>query len=318
MATSGTSVLTVTRDDVIRQAMLNIGALDGDEVPTPRETLDCSLILNMLVKQWQGRSDFAPGLKTWKRRRSNLFLSTSSGQYTVGPSAVGWTESFVKTSLYSAASGGDSSIDLAIGPPPWVALGNYIGIQLASGDMQWTTVSLVDDTVVSLTDLLLGDASQGAPVYYYTTTANQPLNLEAVVLRDSNGNDLPLKIMTQQEFDSLPSKAAVGNQGDPTAVYYEFQRINSNLFIDSNGVVDVTRYLVLTYLEAVQSLINPLDELEYTQEWYLPLCWGLAKQIAPMFHMDFTQQMESVFTTSLSVAQHKEAEVSRMFFQGSE
>ena len=316
MATSGTSVFTVTRDQVIRQSMLNIGVLDGDEAPTAQEISDCSFILNMLVKQWQGTADYAPGLKTWKRRRGSLFLSTQSGSYTLGPGAIGWTEDYIETTVGLSASLGDGSI--VVSSVSGVVATNKIGIQLASGNLQWTTIASIVGTTVNLTDTLITGVSAGAKVYVYSVTANQPLVIEAAVLRDSNGNDQPLRLLEQPEYDMLPSKVSVGNQGGPTAIYYEFQRENSNLFIDSAGVVDVTRHIVLTYIEAVQSVINPLDELEYPQEWFLPLCWGLSEQIAPMFHVDFTPQMEKAYKTSLSIAQRKEPEKSRMFFQVNE
>ena len=61
MPTSGTYSFTVTRDDIVREAMLNIGKLGEAETPTAQEVTDCARKLNMLVKQWMARQDFAPG-----------------------------------------------------------------------------------------------------------------------------------------------------------------------------------------------------------------------------------------------------------------
>ena len=66
--TSGTWTFSVMRDDIIRHAMLDIGALDGEEVPTAQEITDCAFRLNMIVKQWMGNMDFAHGLKMWQRQ----------------------------------------------------------------------------------------------------------------------------------------------------------------------------------------------------------------------------------------------------------
>ena len=69
MSTSGTYTFTVTRDDIIREAMLNIGRLDAYSQIDPTETTDCARKLNMMVKTWMGRLDYAPGLKAWTRQR---------------------------------------------------------------------------------------------------------------------------------------------------------------------------------------------------------------------------------------------------------
>ena len=82
MATSGTYSFGVTKYDIIRQAMLNIGKLDPVEAPTAEEMDDCSRLLNMMCKQWMGKTDFAPGLKVWTRKRGHLLLSNTTGAYT--------------------------------------------------------------------------------------------------------------------------------------------------------------------------------------------------------------------------------------------
>ena len=51
MSTSGTYTFTVTRDDIIREAMLNIGKLDAYGSIDPQETTDCARKLNMMCKQ---------------------------------------------------------------------------------------------------------------------------------------------------------------------------------------------------------------------------------------------------------------------------
>src|SRR5450631_2979263 len=82
---SGTFSFTVTATDIIREMMLNCGAIGEGEVPTASEFRDCLRKLNMLAKQWMGTFDFAPGLKMWTRQRGNLFLSSTKHKYGLGP-----------------------------------------------------------------------------------------------------------------------------------------------------------------------------------------------------------------------------------------
>ena len=51
MALSGTYAFSVTITDIIREAMLNVGAIGEGEVPTAQEFTDCQRKANMLVKQ---------------------------------------------------------------------------------------------------------------------------------------------------------------------------------------------------------------------------------------------------------------------------
>jgi len=313
MSTSGTYAFTVTRDQIIRQAMLEIGRLDPDEVPTANETNDCAFKLNMIVKQWQGKGDFGPGLKVWTRKHGNLFLRSTTGKYTVGPSATGWTLSNVATTTVAAAGPGAGSITVA--SAAGIVIGYSIGVELTSGDLFWTTVSNVVGAAITLNSVLPSASPLGAQVFCYQTTAQQPVLIETVVLRDNQGNDTPVRLLTVQDYDNLPSKVNPTNISDPAAIYYEFQLGNSNLYTDVAGAQDVTKYLVITFMEPVQDFNQALDNPYYPQEYYLALTWGLAKEICPMFKGVWTPLMESLYTAAIAIAKKKDPERLTIFFQ---
>jgi hypothetical protein len=326
MTTSGIYTLTVQRDDIIRQAMLNLGKLGEGENPTPQEITDMALKLNMLVKQWMGKADFAPGLKTWTRRRGNLFLHNNTGKYTVGPNATGWTTSFTQLTTIAASAAGTNTISVAAGTTG-ITNGDNIGVQITTGggngDIQWTTVSNYNSGtgVITLGANLTAAVDIGATAYDYTTTAQNPLTIESAVLRDSSNSneDTPVKIMAStQDYDMLPSKVDLNNISDPTQIYYEWQLTNSFLFTDVAAAQDVTKYLVLTFLEEIQTFVNPTDNPEYPAEWFDPLCWGLSKRSAPMFNLPWTQSMEAIYQECLAIAKHKGPEKSSLFFQPGE
>ena len=314
MTTSGVFSFSVNRDQIIRDAMLNIGKLDEIENPSAQDITDCNLKLNMLVKQWMGRTDFAPGIKVYKRKWGYLFLNNATNQYSVGSGATGWTNSFVRplTTATSAAGANTVTVVSATG----IATGYYIGIQLDSGALFWTTVLNVVGLVVTLNTTLPSQSASGSQVYCYQTIAQQPLSIETVVLRDNQNQDTTLNIMrTVQDYAGLPSKTDVTNISDPTAIYYEFQLTNSWLYTDCGAAQDVTKYIVMSYMEPVQDMVNPNDSFDYCQEAFLALSWGLSKQIAPMYNMPWSQVMESNYTAAVMIAGHKDAEVSTMYFQ---
>jgi hypothetical protein len=315
MSTSGTYSFTVNRDQIIRDAMLNIGKLDEIEAPTPQETTDCAFKLNMMIKQWQGKADFAPGLKVWTRRRGHLFLNGAGYQYTLGPNGQGWTQNYVYPVTTSTAVTGATQVVLA--SVAGISVNDNIGVELDAGTLFWTTVSAINTgtLTVTLAAALPSQASTGAQVFDYTTTATQPIVVETATLRDQQLNDTPLKIMTVQDYDLLPSKVAPQNIGDPGAIYYEFQLGNSNLFTDVAAADDVTKHIVLTYLEAVQDMNSASDNFEYPQEWYLALSLGLSKLICPMFNAQWSSLLEENFKTALAIAQRKDPEIITLFFQ---
>lgn len=317
MTTSGTFSFTVTRDQIIRLAMLNIGKLDEIENPTAQDTTDCTLVLNLLCKQWMGRTDFSPGLKVWKRKWGYLFLNNSTNRYTIGPAGQGWTNTFVRPVTTATATTGASAVVVA--SATGIAATYNIGIQLDSGALFWTTVLSVVGTTVNLNATLPSQSSIGSQIYVYQTTAQQPLSIETVFLRDNNNEDTPLRIMrTVQDYANLPSKTDTFNISDPTSIYYEFQLTNSNLYTDCGAAQDVTKYLVMSFMEPVQDITNPADNFEYPQEAFLALSWGLSKQIAPMYNMPWTPLMEDNYKQATMIAGHKDAEVSTLFFQPGE
>jgi hypothetical protein len=317
MTTSGSFSFTVNRDQTIRQAMLNIGRLDEIETPSPQDITDCNLLLNMLIKQWMGKSDFWPGLKVYKRKWGYLFLNNATNKYTVGPNGAGWTNTFVRplTTVTAAAGAGSITVASVTG----IATGYYIGIQLDSGALFWTTVTTVVGLVVSLTTVLPSQSASGSQVYCYQTIAQQPLNIETAVLRDNTNQDTPLRFLrTVQDYANLSSKTDITNISDPNAIYYEFQLTNSFLYTDCGAAQDVTKYIVMSYMEPVQDMVNPADTFEYAQECFLAITWGLSRQIAPMYGMPWTQVMQENFTAAVMIAGHKDAEVTTMYFQPGE
>ena len=313
MTTSGTYVFRVNRDQIIRMAMLFINKLEESEVPTAQEVSDCSAILNMMVKQWMGQGDFSSGLKTWTRRVGYLFLSGLTGKYNVGQTATGWTQSFVKTTTTTGSAQGGNT--LALVSVSGITLGDNVGVNLGTY-IYWSTVTLIAGLNVTIAGTFPAAVGSGAVVYDYTTPATQPLFIEAAYLRDSSNNDTTLKFLTLEQYAILPSKNNPTNVTDPSAIYYEWQLTNSNLFTDVAGASDLTKYVVINYMEEIQDFNNPNDTPEYPQEYYLALVHGLAKLIAPMFNAPWTPVLEENYKTAVGIAQNKApTETATVFFQ---
>lgn len=314
MTTSGVYTSSVNSTQIIRLAMLNIGELDEDDDPSPRQSNDCLLVLNMMVSQWMGKADFAPGLKMWTRKRGNVFLSNAANSYSLSAfNTTGWTNSFVKNLTSIPGTSGTNTLTLA--STAGISTGDFLGYVGSDGQLYWTTVANASSNPILTTATLQVNVASGANVYTYHTPAQYPVTLETALLRDDFGNDIPLRIMQVQSYDMLPSKANPNYSGDPTAIYFETNLGFTTVYTDVAVAQDVTKYLVLTYLEPVQKFVNPNDTPYYPEEWYLALCWGLSEQICPMFKKRWTDKMEQLKNTAMSIARNKDGEIAVLYFQ---
>lgn len=331
MALSGTWAFTVVRDEIIREAMLNVGAIGESEVPTAQEVTDCARKLNMLVKQWMGTQDFAPGLKMWTRQRCDLFLGNQKFQYQLGPNGDNWAAGVTGGGLGQTYGQTQLTLNVGAGATVLTALavsqinvGDFIGIQI-NLDIFWTTVSAVNVPGLTFTIPSPGipDVANGnAYVWNYTTKGQRPLQIVTCILRDINNNDTPLNAMTLQDYEILPSKTQLTFTSDPTAYYYESQFTDGlsvqgagQLYIDVGGEQDITKHLHVVFLRPVMDFNNPGDNPEYPQQWYRALCWGLAREIAGMFDAVWTEDMALNYGESMAMAREADTEVTSFYFQ---
>jgi len=312
MATSGVYTFTVSQNDIVREAMLNIGKLGEAENPSAQEFTDVGRKLNMLCKQWMAKQDFAPGLKMWKRRHGDLFLSNSTGQYNLGPTGDNWTnQSYLQFTTANAVALA-TTINV---PNANINVNDYIGIVLDSGVLFWTTcLTKIGSTGITIATGIPSSAASGSEVFNYTTKAQRPEIIETVVLRDNTYSDIPMKNFTLQDYDMLSYKVQPGSQSDPSYYYYEAQLTNGVLYIDVPGAADTSKHFHISYMEPVQDFVNPTDNPDYPQRWYLALSWGLTKQIAPMFNLPFTKDMQDNLTDALAIAREPDSDVNNIFF----
>ena len=316
MPTSGVVVLTTNRDQIIRLSLKLIGRLGEAEQPTAEEVNDCAFILNAMAKQWVSKTDFAPGLKLWKRRRGTLFLSSTTGVYSLGPSGDHWTEQDYKRQLTATSAASDTTLD--VGSIANASASDNIGVVLDDNTIHWTTISGAPSgtTITLASGIPTGkNASSGNWVFNYTAKAARPVALETIVLREVEDTDVPVSFMTLQQYQELPNKADPDTIGSVTSAYYESQLTNGTLYTDIGGADDVTDRLHIVWMEPIENFDAAADEPDFPSHWYLALAWGLGKQVAPMFSAVWTQEMESNFATALGMAREQDPETTHGYFQ---
>jgi hypothetical protein len=104
----------------------------------------------------------------------------------------------------------------------------------------------------------------------------RPLRLiDSCYIRDAQGNDVPLQIISRQEYNQLGQKNSLGvvNQ-----IFYDPQIPNGVLYV-FNTPIDSTRTIHLVVQRPIQDVVSGTDNFDLPQEWFLPLKWMLAEEI---------------------------------------
>ena len=148
------------------------------------------------------------------------------------------------------------------------------------------------------------------------TNAQQPIIVEWALLRDNTSSDVPIKILNFYDYAQLPNKTDITNKSDPYSIYIENQIGNSTLYTDVGASNDVTKHIVIGYMESIQDLSgNPNETIEYPQEYYRAICWLLTREICPMFNANWTQIMQVLCTEAVQIATAKDEDSSTLSFQ---
>lgn len=307
--TSGSVDFTVNRDDIIRTALRTIGWIGIDQVPTANDIDICSLHLNLIVKQWQGRSDFGGNLKAWSRKTGYIFLQKDQHSYLLGPSGDHATSTYYSTTISASEAAGQTVISVT--SITNMTNGDNIGIVLDSGSIHWSTISTSGGGTVTIVDSLPSASSSGKYVFWYTSKIRRPLSIISASIRDTEASDLPIVTMIRESYEKLPTKSI---DGTPSAYLYEATLINGTMTFDVDPD-DLTKVVRIVFLGAIEDFDAATDTPDYPQEWYAPLIDQLAIRIAPTYRMQVSNEMKLNRDESLSIARNTDPETCEEYFQ---
>ncbi len=274
MSISGSINLTATAADIITEALEQLGELGENQSPNDGQFIASLRTLNYLCK-WLQTKD----LNLYAINRLFVFLQKNQREYSLGASSSDhFTTSYVATNLSADASSGATT--LTVDSITGIADEDNIGIQLDDGTMQWTTVngtpsgsSVVIDT--ALTD----DAADNNVVFAYTTLGSRPMkviyNQASTRKYDSAGSftDITVDVIAREEYNYLSNKES---SGQVNQIYYDPQITTGKLYVwpQTNRVSDLVKLWVVRTLSDLDEVT---DDIEFPQEWYLPLSFLLAK-----------------------------------------
>lgn len=273
MATSGLYTFGRNRDQIIKAALIKVGAIEAGETPSSEDVTDAAVSLNSLVKHWQGI-----GIHIWRVSEATLFLQLDQTQYTLSTSTSDHvTESFVETTLSADAADGAASISVT--SASGISAGNNVGVVVDDGTIHWTT-GTVSGTTITLASALDDSATSGARVIAYANKIVRPLKiLSARRYNFDSALDTPLMEMDRVEYREMPNKAT---EATPTSYFYD-RRGGANtsglLYVwpEPSSVEDAVKF---TFARPVQDFSAAGDDPDLPQEWIDTLIYNLALRLA--------------------------------------
>jgi len=159
------------------------------------------------------------------------------------------------------------------------------------------TVLQVSEAATALNSLVKAWAADGMPLwaiteqtlplvsgqFVYPLSNPKPLKILQAWNHNTTSNvDIPMRIITQAEYNVLGNKTSSGN---PIQVYYDPRRNTGDMHLfpvpsSTEQSANVIHYVCQIPFEDFNSAT---DEPDFPQEWYDAITYGLATRLAPEY-----------------------------------
>jgi len=274
-------------------------SIEGEPIE-PEQTTVALRHLNVLIKHWAVK-----GFHLWKRERQSISLVASQTDYTLGQKAAGTTTATTANKLVD--SGADFVSDVSVGDTIY---------DLTGGSN--TTISAIDSTtILSVASDIFTNGDK-----YEITSANVAMPrpdriLECNRKTIAEGIETTVNPLSLQEYENLPNKS---DTGTPVQYFYDPTLNNGTLRLwltpDAQAVSEFTIEVV------VQSQVNDIDaatdDLDFPQEWYLPLIDNLAYELSKIYgsaRLGELRILKNDAQTSLDDAANFDQDSTSVYFQ---
>lgn len=166
--------------------------------------------------------------------------------------------------------------------------GDFIGIILDSGSIQWLNIVSISGDILSLNGAITSAAAIGQYVYTYSTKIQRPLRIYAArTQKNLLEDEVPVTIVSRNDYLSNPDKTS---QGDVIQVYYQPKLGNGELSVWSTSDRNDS-LLRFSYNKPLEIFDTNINTPNFPSEWYLTCAYTLATIIAPEYKADASIQM---------------------------
>jgi hypothetical protein len=305
MAVSSSYDFARNAQEIVREALYNIGAIAIGETPTDDEIQAGLRKLNMMLKAWQ-----AKGYGIWLNQQVTLILQNDTISYSIGPSGDHCSATMYKTELAIAAAAADATI--TVDSDDNISDADIIGVEQDDTTIDWDVVNgaPVAD-VVTLTATMGGAAAVDNHVYNYTSKCQRPLEIIEAHLRDADDQDTPLAIISEQEYQAINDKTT---EGTPNSIFYIPTLTNGTLYVwpEPN---DMKNRIIMTIKRPIMDFDAVTDDADFPPEWLEAVTTNLSLRLGPMFGAPISRDLKELAIVSLSDAEGFDREKTSIFFQ---
>lgn len=271
MTISNSIDFTVTRDDIITEALEQLGVLGEGEIPTAAQITSANRTLNMIIKAWQ-----ADGLNLFAVDTLFLFPQKGQSQYVLtNTSGTHFTRNFVSSTVSLAVADGTSASQIRVESLEGMSEGDYVGVYSEDGTMQWRRIVFFNESFngINVNQEFVGPIAEGAHVVAYTTPAQRPMKLVEAYFRNlSSGMNIPVMVTPRRTYDIL---SPVAQSGVINQVYYDPQVVYPALHVWPIPT-STPSYLRLVVQRTLSDVDDATNNFDLPQEWYMPLAYALA------------------------------------------
>ena len=117
----------------------------------------------------------------------------------------------------------------------------------------------------------------------YTLNNPKPLKVYQAWNHNTVSNvDVPMRLVTKQEYNSLGNKTSTGN---PIQIYFDPRRDDSKLYVFPVPTATEAASNVIQYVCQIpfEDFDASTDNPDFPQEWYDAVTYGLATRLAPEY-----------------------------------
>lgn len=309
MAVSNSSNFSVTRNDIIRAAALEVGAIGSGVTMSAQMQSDFAFKLNGMVKAWHGT-----GLHVWTAQEATLFPQIDQIKYQLGNSSSDHaTETYVQTTISADEASGQTTLSLT--SSSGMTVSDNIGIIVDDGTVHWSTISSIpDSTSVVIASGLDDTAAEGNHVFAYATKIVRPLKIvDARRHNLDSGHETPIEVIARKDYQWLSQKT---NEGTVNQVWYEPGRDTGylRLWNEPAAIDDLIKF---TWHRPLMDFDAAGDNPDMPQEWILALSFNLAKLCIATFPVSATRANRIIGLAEeyLDLAMGFDREEGSVFFQ---
>ena len=273
-----TGVYAKTAGDLIRDA-LRAATISGISLPVqPEDFAQGESALNDILMSLQTEQ-----IHVWAQTEALIPLNPDQTKYVFGTD-----HSFTNYAYTTASAAIATATALTVVSTTGMTTGDFIGVELAGGTRQWTTLTVTGATTLTLAAALTGAVDDLASIYTYTTATDQPVRIDSVRYADTYTSDeISTTMVARDEYFNQPSKTT---SGAVNTWYFQRNLDFGNLYIWP--IADnCKRLLRITFIKPQYIPEDQSEDILIPPEWYVALKFKLAADLAMSYGVDANRQM---------------------------